>query len=65
VWSLEDGEFRELAAMTSDPVCGMAVETTSGLHREHDGRTWWFCSAHCRDEYIDSPERFSAPASVA
>jgi putative ABC transport system ATP-binding protein len=55
---LEDGQFRELAAMATDPVCGMAVETGAGPHREHDGRTWWFCSAHCRDEFAAAPDRF-------
>ena len=55
---LEDGEFRELAAMATDPVCGMRVETGEGFHRKHDGRTWWFCSTHCRDEFLASPGRF-------
>jgi putative ABC transport system ATP-binding protein len=55
---LEDGRFRELAAMATDPVCGMAVETGVGPHREHDGRTWWFCSTHCRDEFAAAPDRF-------
>jgi uncharacterized membrane protein YraQ (UPF0718 family) len=31
-----------------DPVCGMSVDR-SGAHRlEHDGRTHFFCSEHCR-----------------
>ena len=49
---LEDGQFRELAAMTTDPVCGMAVDTTSAFHHDHDGRSSWFCSEYCRDEFI-------------
>jgi putative ABC transport system ATP-binding protein len=36
---LEDGQFRELAAMATDPVCGMAVESTSPHRADHDGRT--------------------------
>lgn len=55
---LEDGQFRELAAMTTDPVCGMAVDTTSVFRHDADGRNWWFCSAHCRDEFTAAPERF-------
>jgi putative ABC transport system ATP-binding protein len=55
---LEDGQFRELAAMATDPVCRMAVETGAGPHREHDGRTW-FCSTHCRDEFAAAPDRFA------
>lgn len=55
---LEDGQFRELAAMVTDPVCGMAVDTSSAFHYDHEGRSWWFCSTHCRDEFIASPSAF-------
>ena len=55
---LEDGRFRELAAMATDPVCGMSVETGAVPTIEHDGHTWWFCSAHCREEFAVHPERF-------
>ena len=54
---LEDGQFRELAAMTVDPVCQMAVDTT-GPHLEYDGDTWYFCSDHCRGEFAEDSERF-------
>ncbi|HYU58747.1 MAG TPA: ATP-binding cassette domain-containing protein [Actinomycetota bacterium] len=60
---LEDGTFRELAAMTIDPVCGMPVDTTSPYRHDHDGRSWWFCSAHCRDEFTGDPERFETEAA--
>jgi putative ABC transport system ATP-binding protein len=49
---LEDGSFRELAAMVADPVCGMPVETASAFHRQLGDLTWWFCSEHCRDEFV-------------
>jgi putative ABC transport system ATP-binding protein len=55
---LEDGEFRELTAMATDPVCEMSVETGDGLHVEHDGAVFWFCSPYCRDEFVASPARF-------
>jgi putative ABC transport system ATP-binding protein len=55
---LEDGHFRELAAMTSDPVCGMAVDTTNAAQLEIDGTAWWFCSTYCRDEFAANPARF-------
>jgi putative ABC transport system ATP-binding protein len=58
---LEDGEFRELAAMVADPVCGMAVET-NGPHSEVNGELWWFCSAYCRDEFAANPARFTTTA---
>ena len=62
---LEDGRFRELAAMATDPVCGMPVETGTGPHRDHDGRTWWFCSTHCRDEFNTAPDRFLTATAAA
>ena len=55
---LEDGEFRELAALATDPVCGMAVETGDVPRVELDGHTWWFCSTYCRDEFAARPQRF-------
>ena len=51
---LEDGEFRELASMARDPVCGMDVERT-GPRLERDGVIYWFCSAGCRDEFVQGP----------
>jgi putative ABC transport system ATP-binding protein len=60
---LEDGQFRELAAMVTDPVCGMAVDTTSPHRADHAGRAWWFCSVHCRDEFTADPERFTGAAT--
>lgn len=55
---LEDGTFRELAAMETDPVCGMAVEATGNPTLEHAGGTLWFCSEHCRQEFAEEPDRF-------
>jgi putative ABC transport system ATP-binding protein len=57
---LEDGRFHELAAMVTDPVCGMAVDTTSLYRHDAHGRSWWFCSSHCRDEYAANPDAFRA-----
>jgi len=37
---LEDGAFRELTAMATDPVCGMAVEPAGNPSTNIDGRTW-------------------------
>ena len=58
---LEDGSFREVASLAIDPVCGMSVERT-GPHLERSGRTLWFCSNGCRQEFLDAPARFTADA---
>lgn len=56
---MEDGAFRELAAMAIDPVCGMAVEPT-GPSLDRTGRVLWFCSEGCRREFSDDPDPFPA-----
>jgi len=61
---LEDGTFRELAAMATDPVCGMTVPRHDHPHLQRDNITWWFCSTACRDEFAADPARFR-PASTS
>jgi putative ABC transport system ATP-binding protein len=56
---LEDGTFRELATMTTDPVCGMTVAQHDTPHLQLDGTIWWFCSTACRDEFAADPHRFT------
>jgi putative ABC transport system ATP-binding protein len=55
---LEDGQFRSMSEMATDPVCGMAVDRTDAPHFRHDGQTYLFCSPACRDEFAASPARF-------
>ena len=42
-----------------DPVCGMTVDpaTAAGSH-EHQGRRYFFCSAHCHRKFADAPQAF-------
>lgn len=56
---LEDGAFRQLAALATDPVCHMQVERTD-VQVSRDGRQWWFCSDACRREFLTAPEQFTA-----
>jgi xanthine dehydrogenase accessory factor len=45
-----------------DPVCGMTVAVATSRHRaEHQGRTYHFCCAGCREKFVQQAERF-APA---
>ena len=62
---LEDGRFAQLAAMATDPVCGMAVEQGDNPHLQLSGGTRWFCSAHCRDEFAANPDLFPIVAQEA
>lgn len=62
---LEDGRFRELDALAVDPVCQMSVTSGDGHRAEHEGTVYWFCSAHCRDEFLNDPTRFVAGKETA
>jgi Cu+-exporting ATPase len=37
-----------------DPICGMTVDTTTALHAERDGDTFYFCSEHCREKFLST-----------
>ena len=41
---------------TKDPICGMTVDEATAIHAERDGKTFYFCSEHCRTEFLsDDP----------
>ena len=49
---LEDGEFKEMTSMATDPVCGMSIERERAAARlEQEGQTYYFCSRGCRREF--------------
>jgi putative ABC transport system ATP-binding protein len=60
---LEDGRFKAMSDLAVDPVCDMAVERQGTPHYRHDGRTWYFCSLACRDEFTAAPARFAQRAT--
>jgi len=47
--------------MTIDPICGMTVDKETALHAERDGQMYYFCSEHCRKQFLAGAE----PANVA
>jgi uncharacterized membrane protein YraQ (UPF0718 family)/YHS domain-containing protein len=40
----------------TDPVCGMKVDRSKALTAEHAGRTYYFCSEHCRSQFQTDPD---------
>ena len=51
------------AATERDPVCGMTVSTAAASHRADVGRrTYYFCSAHCREQFLAEPHKYAAAA---
>jgi xanthine dehydrogenase accessory factor len=48
------------AAKATDPVCGMAVAVASARHTaEHQGRTFYFCCAGCREKFLAQADRYA------
>jgi putative ABC transport system ATP-binding protein len=57
---LEDGQFKAILEMATDPVCGMAVERDKAITAEWEGQTFYFCAQGCRDEFVEARERAEA-----
>ena len=55
--------------MTMDPVCGMQVdEKQTTFKSNHEGKTYYFCSTDCKQEFDANPEDYTetgAEESVA
>lgn len=50
------------SAAATDPVCGMMVDPLTAKHRvAHAGHTFYFCSAGCRQKFIDNPSHYLSP----
>jgi Cu+-exporting ATPase len=47
--------MNESKTVTKDPICGMTVDEATALHAERDGKTFYFCSDHCRQKYLATP----------
>lgn len=47
-------------ATHTDPVCGMQVdERTAAGRSEHEGQTYYFCSAGCKEKFDQDPARYA------
>jgi len=49
---LEDGQFKSVVEMATDPVCGMAIERDGAITGVREGETYYFCARGCRDEFL-------------
>ncbi|HEX9676510.1 MAG TPA: ATP-binding cassette domain-containing protein, partial [Anaerolineales bacterium] len=62
---LEDGEFKEMTTMVTDPVCGMSVEQEKAAAQlEWNGRQYYFCSRGCRSEFLEQQQAEAEAGSV-
>ncbi len=48
------GTMTETQSVTEDPVCGMTVDEATAIHADRDGKTWYFCSDHCRQKFVST-----------
>jgi Cu+-exporting ATPase len=49
----------EQSFMVKDPVCGMDVDPHTAKHRaDHNGKTYYFCSAGCRERFMADPASY-------
>ncbi len=44
-----------------DPVCGMTVSRQTDHQYEHEGRNYYFCSAHCKTKFSANATKFTSP----
>lgn len=50
-------------ATVTDPVCGMQVDpAAAAAQRDHQGRTYYFCSQHCAETFAADPAKFAGTA---
>ena len=47
--------MKQTTSMTKDPICGMTVDEATALQAERDGKTFYFCSDHCRQKFLSTP----------
>ena len=42
-----------------DPICGMVIEEADAVGTaEHGGRTYYFCSSDCKEEFEADPAAY-------
>ncbi len=62
---LEDGQFKEMITLATDPVCGMTVERDKApATLEVDGTSYYFCARGCRDEFAQAPSKYLGGSHV-
>src|SRR4030088_885591 len=54
-----DGPSESKSDVATDPVCGMTVNpATATIKSEHEGRTYYFCSAGCKAAFDKEPSKY-------
>lgn len=53
-------EVQVASAKVVDPVCGMEVDARVAVTAELEDETYYFCSAHCKEQFMEDPEKHMA-----
>ena len=49
-----------MSALVKDPVCGMEIEPEAAAGKvEHQGQTYYFCSAACKKAFENGPHKYA------
>ncbi len=49
----------------TDPVCGMTIDSEEAPAKvEHAGKTYYFCSESCRDQFVAAPAKYTSSSRV-
>ena len=55
-----------MSALVKDPVCGMEIEPEAAAGKvEHQGQTYYFCSAACKKSFENGPHKYAGPSHDA
>jgi len=50
-------QMQTQAATVTDPVCGMQIDPAKAANKsDYKGKTYYFCSDHCKTTFDDNPE---------
>ena len=53
-------ESKETMVAAKDPVCGMTIEETDAVGTsEYEGKTYYFCSMDCKEEFDSDPSDYA------
>lgn len=48
----------------TDPVCDMELKKENAIHAEYEGKTYYFCSEHCKEQFLKDPQKYSKAEKV-
>jgi len=58
------GDSTRANPTATDPVCGMEIErVNAAAAAERNGTVYYFCSAACKQRFLEEPERYLIPAA--